>query len=154
MTETVVESFAAAARLFDRHDPAPLATVDLLGAGARRSRRPTSRWAWHSRPTRSTTSPRTSEDGRNPTDVELMMFAQANSEHCRHKIFNASWTIDGKGEDKSLFQMIRNTHAASPRGRSSPIPTIPPSWKAPRSSASSRTRSRGGATTGTRRTSS
>ena len=48
--------------------------------------------------------------GRNPIDVELMMFAQANSEHCRHKIFNASWTIDGQEQDRSLFGMIRNTH--------------------------------------------
>ena len=48
---------------------------------------------------------------RNPSDVELMMFAQANSEHCRHKIFNASWTIDGADRDMTLFNMIRNTHA-------------------------------------------
>src|SRR5690606_35433004 len=54
--------------------------------------------------------------GRNPTDVELMMFAQVNSEHCRHKVFNASWIIDGEPAEKSLFQMIRNTHAASPGG--------------------------------------
>ena len=54
--------------------------------------------------------------GRNPTDVELMMFAQANSEHCRHKIFNASWVIDGAAQDKSLFGMIRDTHAAHPAG--------------------------------------
>ena len=47
---------------------------------------------------------------RNPTDVELMMFAQANSEHCRHKIFNASWTIDGEAQSHSLFQMIKNTY--------------------------------------------
>ncbi|MES2298370.1 MAG: phosphoribosylformylglycinamidine synthase [Pseudomonadota bacterium] len=53
---------------------------------------------------------------RNPTDVELMMFAQANSEHCRHKIFNASWTIDGVAQDKSLFQMIKNTHERQPKG--------------------------------------
>ena len=53
---------------------------------------------------------------RNPTDVELMMFAQANSEHCRHKIFNASWTIDGEEKDKSLFSMIRETHKAHPEG--------------------------------------
>ncbi|WP_423708176.1 phosphoribosylformylglycinamidine synthase [Undibacterium sp. WLX3042] len=53
---------------------------------------------------------------RNPTDVELMMFAQANSEHCRHKIFNADWTIDGAGQDKSLFQMIKNTHELHPQG--------------------------------------
>ena len=54
--------------------------------------------------------------GRDPTDVELMMFAQANSEHCRHKIFNASFVIDGKAQDKSLFAMIRNTHALAPQG--------------------------------------
>ncbi|MHB1213372.1 MAG: phosphoribosylformylglycinamidine synthase [Thiobacillus sp.] len=54
--------------------------------------------------------------GRNPTDVELMMFAQANSEHCRHKIFNASWVIDGAAQAKTLFGMIRDTHAAHPEG--------------------------------------
>ena len=54
--------------------------------------------------------------GRNPTDVELMMFAQANSEHCRHKIFNADWVIDGRAESRSLFGMIRDTHAAHPEG--------------------------------------
>jgi phosphoribosylformylglycinamidine synthase len=53
---------------------------------------------------------------RNPTDVELMMFAQANSEHCRHKIFNADWTIDGVKQDKSLFGMIKNTHELNPKG--------------------------------------
>ena len=54
--------------------------------------------------------------GRNPTDVELMMFAQANSEHCRHKIFNADWTIDGVAQPKSLFGMIKNTHELQPKG--------------------------------------
>ncbi|MEE4246805.1 MAG: phosphoribosylformylglycinamidine synthase, partial [Kangiellaceae bacterium] len=53
---------------------------------------------------------------RNPTDVELMMFAQANSEHCRHKIFNASWTIDGVNQDKSLFKMIKNTYEVGHEG--------------------------------------
>lgn len=53
---------------------------------------------------------------RNPTDVELMMFAQANSEHCRHKIFNADWTIDGETQAKSLFAMIRNTYHQHPEG--------------------------------------
>ena len=48
--------------------------------------------------------------GRDPTDVELMMFAQANSEHCRHKIFNADWSIDGEAQSRSLFGMIRNTY--------------------------------------------
>src|SRR5690606_24344178 len=52
--------------------------------------------------------------GRDPSDVELMMFAQANSEHCRHKIFNASWTVDGEDKPLSLFRMIRNTHAQTP----------------------------------------
>ena len=52
--------------------------------------------------------------GRNPNDIELMMFAQANSEHCRHKIFNADWTIDGEKQPKSLFKMIRNTHEKHP----------------------------------------
>ena len=53
---------------------------------------------------------------RNPSDAELMMFAQANSEHCRHKIFNASWTIDGEAQPHSLFGMIRNTHSLAPEG--------------------------------------
>lgn len=53
--------------------------------------------------------------GRNPTDVELFMFAQVNSEHCRHKIFNADWTIDGVKKDLSLFKMIRNTHNKNPQ---------------------------------------
>src|SRR6185437_11434388 len=53
--------------------------------------------------------------GRNPSDVELMMFAQANSEHCRHKIFNASFTIDGVPQERSMFGMIRHTHQLSPQ---------------------------------------
>ncbi|MCR6663445.1 MAG: phosphoribosylformylglycinamidine synthase [Luteimonas sp.] len=58
---------------------------------------------------------RYSELGRDPSDVELMMFAQANSEHCRHKIFNASWTIDGEDQSNSLFRMIKHTHAQTPQ---------------------------------------
>lgn len=54
--------------------------------------------------------------GRNPTDVELMMFAQANSEHCRHKIFNARWTVDGEEREETLFGMIRRTHKMAPLG--------------------------------------
>ena len=53
---------------------------------------------------------------RNPTDIELVMFSQVNSEHCRHKIFNADWIIDGKASEKSLFQMIRNTYQSNPDG--------------------------------------
>ncbi|MBW8312266.1 MAG: phosphoribosylformylglycinamidine synthase [Rhizobium sp.] len=58
---------------------------------------------------------RYAELGREPSDAELMMFAQANSEHCRHKIFNADWTIDGEQQLHSLFRMIKNTHARSPQ---------------------------------------
>lgn len=54
--------------------------------------------------------------GRNPHDVELMMFAQANSEHCRHKIFNASWDVDGQAQEKSLFAMIKNTYQMNSEG--------------------------------------
>ncbi len=57
---------------------------------------------------------RYAELGRDPSDAELMMFAQANSEHCRHKVFNASWTVDGQAQPQSLFAMIKNTHRASP----------------------------------------
>ncbi|MDB9938895.1 phosphoribosylformylglycinamidine synthase, partial [Candidatus Thioglobus sp.] len=53
---------------------------------------------------------------RNPRDIELMMFAQANSEHCRHKIFNADWTIDSEKQAISLFDMIKNTYHKSPKG--------------------------------------
>jgi phosphoribosylformylglycinamidine synthase len=57
---------------------------------------------------------RYAELGRDPTDAELFMFAQANSEHCRHKVFNASWTVDGAAQDKTLFGMIKHTHQQSP----------------------------------------
>jgi len=57
---------------------------------------------------------RYAELGRDPTDAELFMFAQANSEHCRHKVFNASWTVDGAEQDKTLFGMIKHTHQHSP----------------------------------------
>ncbi|HJU40201.1 MAG TPA: phosphoribosylformylglycinamidine synthase [Tahibacter sp.] len=57
---------------------------------------------------------RYAELGRDPTDAELMMFAQANSEHCRHKVFNATWTVDGEAQERSLFAMIKHTHQVSP----------------------------------------
>ena len=83
----------------------PLLAEGRDGARARQRRRS----AWRSRPTRSTTStPSFRALGRDPTDVELMMFAQANSEHCRHKIFNADWIVDGvRAGAESLFAMIR-----------------------------------------------
>jgi len=55
-------------------------------------------------------------EGRNPTDTELVMFGQVNSEHCRHKIFNAAWVVDGRAEALSLFKMITHTHARHPEG--------------------------------------
>ncbi len=117
MTETVVTEFAAAERLFAHHEPQPLATVDLLRGGRKALEEANVAMGLALAPDEiDYLVENFGRMGRNPTDVELMMFAQANSEHCRHKIFNASWAIDGKVEDKSLFQMIRNTHAVSPRG--------------------------------------
>jgi phosphoribosylformylglycinamidine synthase len=117
MTESVLDRLDDAAKLFESGAPAPLATV-ALGVGGKGAL------------TRANTDlglALTDEEidylveafgalGRDPTDVELMMFAQANSEHCRHKIFNAAFTIDGVPQEGSLFGMIRNTTARSPEG--------------------------------------
>ena len=116
MTESVVGSVAEAHTLFTELHPQPMEHVDALGGGRAALEEANRRFGLA-----------LAEDeidylvqaftglGRNPTDVELMMFAQANSEHCRHKIFNASFAIDGQPQDKSLFGMIRNTHQAHPR---------------------------------------
>ena len=117
MVEVVFSTLSDAEALFVQHEPKPLSTVDILGGG------------------RDALAKANSELGlaladdeidylvesfvdlkRNPSDVELMMFAQANSEHCRHKIFNADWTIDGEVQDKSLFNMIKNTYECHPDG--------------------------------------
>ncbi|MBB3190649.1 phosphoribosylformylglycinamidine synthase [Halomonas cerina] len=115
MTETVLADASDAAKLFAHHAPAPLGSVDILKGG--REALATANVAL---------GLALAEDeidylveafrdlGRNPTDVELMMFAQANSEHCRHKIFNADWMIDGEAQPRSLFQMIKNTFERSP----------------------------------------
>lgn len=115
MMESVLTDFAQAEQLFSKQQPAPLTVVNVLEQG------------------RSALEQANIELGlalaadeidylldnfkrlnRNPSDVELYMFAQANSEHCRHKIFNADWIIDGKAQDKSLFKMIKNTFAMTP----------------------------------------
>jgi phosphoribosylformylglycinamidine synthase len=117
MTQTVVASLGEARRLFEHHAPAPLATVDLLGGGRRALEEANVAMGLALAPDEiDYLAEHFGKMGRNPTDVELMMFAQANSEHCRHKIFNASWTVDGEAQDASLFGMIRHTHARSPRG--------------------------------------
>ena len=117
MTQTVLHSFDDADRLFSHVEPLPMSTVDILQGG---------REALVS--ANASLGLALSEDeidylvlnfrnlGRNPSDVELMMFAQANSEHCRHKIFNAEFIIDGKLQPKTLFGMIRETYAAHPQG--------------------------------------
>ncbi|HEV8311757.1 MAG TPA: phosphoribosylformylglycinamidine synthase, partial [Burkholderiaceae bacterium] len=116
MTESVAFEREAAVHLFDEQPGQPLAHVDVLGAG------------------RAALAAANKDFGlalsddeidylvdaftalkRNPSDVELMMFAQANSEHCRHKIFNASFTIDGQAQPLSMFGMIRNTEKLSPQ---------------------------------------
>ena len=115
MTEAVFAESGEAERLFYHADPAPYTQVDILGGGRAALQKANTELGLA-----------LAEDEidylvenfttlrRNPTDVELMMFAQANSEHCRHKIFNADWVIDGKEQPKSLFAMIRNTHQKNP----------------------------------------
>jgi phosphoribosylformylglycinamidine synthase len=116
MTESAMPSRGDAAALFSALEPAPMDHVDVLGGGRAALEEANKTWGLA-----------LADDEidylvnaftglkRNPTDVELMMFAQANSEHCRHKIFNAEFTIDGVAQPKSLFGMIRNTHQLSPQ---------------------------------------
>ncbi|HUP29601.1 MAG TPA: phosphoribosylformylglycinamidine synthase, partial [Usitatibacter sp.] len=117
MTETVVEDFEDATRLFSHAAPQPLATIDLMRGGRAALAQANASMGLALAPDEIDYLLEAFLGmGRNPTDVELMMFAQANSEHCRHKIFNASWTVDGEPQAKSLFGMIRNTHEKNPRG--------------------------------------
>jgi phosphoribosylformylglycinamidine synthase len=111
MTEVTIPSFQAAQMLFVKSDPTALTSVDMLSDGKAALQQANIRLGLA-----------LADDevdylfdnfcrlGRNPNDVELYMFAQANSEHCRHKIFNADWTIDGQIQPKSLFKMIKNTY--------------------------------------------
>ncbi|MDX2220253.1 MAG: phosphoribosylformylglycinamidine synthase [Burkholderiales bacterium] len=117
MTETVRESLDAAAELFVAQTPAPLATIPVVKQGKAALDAANSELGLALSPDEiDYLFDYFNRIQRDPTDVELMMFAQANSEHCRHKIFNASWTIDGADQDRSLFAMIRNTHQVSPAG--------------------------------------
>ncbi len=117
MTEVVVDDGFDLVRLFDHVAAASLATVDVIVRGRTALVEANSAWGLALSPDEiDYLFDAFIKLGRDPTDVELMMFAQANSEHCRHKIFNASWTIDGVPADRSLFAMIRNTEAVSPGG--------------------------------------
>ncbi len=117
MTESVVQRIDEAARLFERHAPAPLGSVDVLADGRAALAAANGELGLAlSEDEIDYLLAHYQQSGRNPTDAELMMFAQANSEHCRHKIFNAEWVVDGEPQPKSLFAMIRNTHAKSPDG--------------------------------------
>ncbi len=112
MVESVFASPEAADTLFLQHTPKPLSEVDVVGAG--RSALVIANTALGLALADDEIDYLLAsflELKRNPTDVELMMFAQANSEHCRHKIFNADWLIDGEAQNNSLFGMIRNTNA-------------------------------------------
>ncbi len=115
MTEMVLTDFAAAAGLFDKAAPAVSAHIDILSGGrdALVDANSTLGLALSGDEIDYLVNHFTSIE-RNPSDAELMMFAQANSEHCRHKIFNADWVIDGEEQDISLFDMIRNTYNKSP----------------------------------------
>jgi len=112
MTETVLPSLDEAAKLFEHVPPRPLKIIPIgdlrkanttLGLALSDDEIEYLERAYHSL-------------GRDPTDAELTMFAQANSEHCRHKIFNGDWIIDGESKPQSLFAMIRHTHAMNPAG--------------------------------------
>ncbi|MDW8337458.1 MAG: phosphoribosylformylglycinamidine synthase, partial [Tepidimonas sp.] len=116
MTESVSAAVADTRALFDELPGPPLQTVDLLGGGAAALREANQRLGLAlSDEEIGYLIQAFGQLGRNPTDVELMMFAQANSEHCRHKIFNAEFVIDGQPQPLSLFDLIRATHRAAPQ---------------------------------------
>ncbi len=117
MTETVLDAIDEASRLFQNFPPRPLTTVDMLAGGRDALENANREMGLALSPDEiDYLTENFSRLARNPTDVELLMFAQANSEHCRHKIFNADWIVDGQKKKHSLFGMIRHTHAAHPAG--------------------------------------
>ena len=117
MTETVLGSPDEADELFHHHAPKPLTEVDVLGRGRAAVEEANAAFGLALAPDEiDYLVAYFAHHARNPTDVELTMFAQANSEHCRHKIFNAAWVIEGTPQPASLFGMIRSTHAENPQG--------------------------------------
>ncbi len=116
MTESVVADRAQAHQLFTELPAAPMESVDVLGGGHAALQAANTAWGLALAADEiDYLVDNFTKLGRNPTDVELMMFAQANSEHCRHKIFNAQFTIDGVAQEKSLFGMIRHTEQQNPQ---------------------------------------
>ncbi len=115
MTETVLTSLEEASILFDETRPKPLQTVVLGDNGQTALEKANLELGLALSDVEIQYLLKSYEElGRDPTDVELMMFAQANSEHCRHKIFNSTWTIDGEKQDETLFSMIRKTFQTNP----------------------------------------
>jgi phosphoribosylformylglycinamidine synthase len=117
MTQMVLQRFEEAAGLFSHAQPKPLTAVDVLGGGRAALEKANTELGLALAEDEIDYLVKSFGDlGRNPHDIELMMFAQANSEHCRHKIFNASWDIDGESQEKSLFGMIKNTFQMNSEG--------------------------------------
>nr|WP_024309222.1 phosphoribosylformylglycinamidine synthase [Pseudomonas sp. P818] len=117
MTQLVLSNLEDAAALFSHAQPKPLTAVDVLGGGRAALEQANQDLGLALAEDEIDYLVKSFNDlGRNPHDIELMMFAQANSEHCRHKIFNASWDIDGESQDKSLFGMIKNTYQMHSEG--------------------------------------
>ena len=117
MTESVVARDFPAENLFVELEGRPMATVALIEEGRPALERANVEMGLALSPDEiDYLTDAFTKIGRNPTDVELMMFAQANSEHCRHKIFNARWTVDGEEREETLFGMIRRTHKMAPQG--------------------------------------
>lgn len=117
MSQAVLGELQAAKVLFAEEMPRPLTTVDVLDGGLAALQKADAELGLALAEDEMEYLVSSFEKlGRNPHDVELMMFAQANSEHCRHKIFNASWDIDGEAQQKSLFAMIKNTYENNSTG--------------------------------------
>ena len=115
MTQTVVDSLDGVSSLFAAGAPLPLERVALAGDARAELEAANARLGLALADDEiAYLADNYAQLGRDPSDAELMMFAQANSEHCRHKIFNAQFTIDGAEQPQSLFAMIRNTHKVSP----------------------------------------
>ncbi|MEK6806966.1 MAG: phosphoribosylformylglycinamidine synthase [Pseudomonadota bacterium] len=117
MMETVLTDPAQLQRVFDEQSRRKLRTVDVLAGGKPALEAANADWGLAlSSEEMDYLAAHALKSGRNPSDAELMMFAQVNSEHCRHKIFNAEFTVDGVTQSQSLFDMIKDSHRASPQG--------------------------------------